>query len=159
VETCDVVDQFGNRTGRVVSRGTQLATGEYYLVVHIWIRDENRNHLIQRRALHLVSDPGIWATTVGYVLAGEESIAGAIREVGEELGIQLFPVQLRLVDRHTTNDRVEDVWLAELLRDQMDKPVLGSEVAEWKWVSRVDLERMVHQGDFFKYSYLSNILK
>lgn len=159
IEPCDVVDNFGNRTGRIVTRGTELDTGEYYLVVHVWIRDENDNFLIQRRAPHLVSDPGIWATTVGYVLAGEESIAGAIREVGEELGIRLSPAQLRRLDRHTMNDRVEDIWLAEVLRDQIGKPVLASEVAEWKWISSVELKRMADQGGFFRYSYLGNILK
>jgi 8-oxo-dGTP pyrophosphatase MutT (NUDIX family) len=159
VETCDVVDRFGNRTGRIVTRGSELGPGEYYLVVHAWIRDQNHSHLIQRRAPHLVSDPGIWATTVGYALAGEESIAGAIREVREELGIRLSPVQLRRLDRHTMNDRLEDIWLAEVLRDQIGNPVLGSEVAEWKWVSRADLETMANQGHFFRYSYLGDILK
>lgn len=159
VETCDVVDKFGNRTGRTVTRGTNLGNGEYYLVVHVWIRDENHNFLIQRRALHVVSDPGIWATTVGYVRAGEESIAGAIREVNEELGIQLAPTQLRRLHHHTMDDRVEDIWLADVLRNEIGNPVPGSEVAEWRWISKVELERMTNQGDFFRYSYLDNILK
>ena len=59
MEICDVVDEFGTRTGRVVTRGTELALSEFYLVVHVWIRDENSNYLIQQRALHLASDPGI----------------------------------------------------------------------------------------------------
>ena len=159
METCDVVDKFGTRTGRVVARGTKLGTGEYYLVVHIWIQDENNNLLIQRRAPSLVSDPGVWATTVGYVLAGEESIAGAIREVGEELGIQLAPTQLRRLDRHTRDDRVEDIWLVEVLRGHIGNPVVGPEVAEWKWKSRNDLEQMANRGDFFRYSYLGKILR
>jgi len=45
VEICDVVDEFGTRTGRVVTRGTELAPREFYLVVHVWIRDENSNYL------------------------------------------------------------------------------------------------------------------
>jgi 8-oxo-dGTP pyrophosphatase MutT (NUDIX family) len=159
VEICDVVNQLGDRTGRVVPRGTELGRGEYYLVVHVWIRDETDNLLIQRRAAHLVSGPGVWATTVGYVRAGEESIAGAIREVHEELGIQLFPTQLRLLYRHTMDDRVEDIWLAEVLQDQIGKPSLGPEVAEWQWISRIELERMANRGDFFKYSYLGDIFK
>ena len=158
VEICDVVDDFWTRTGWVVTRGTKLATGDYYLVVHVWIRDENGNHLIQQRAPHLVSDPGIWAITVGYVLAGEDSIAGAIREVWEELGIQLSPAQLSRFDRYTMDNRVEDIWLAEVLSNRMEEPALGSEVAEWKWMSQAKLEQMANRGDFFRYSYLSDIL-
>lgn len=57
VEICDVVDEFGTRTGRVVTRGTELAVDEFYLAVHVWIRDENGEYLIQRRAPHLEYSP------------------------------------------------------------------------------------------------------
>ncbi len=157
MELCDVVDKSGTRMGRVVPRGTKLETGEYYLVVHVWIKDENDNYLIQQRALHLASGPGVWAVTVGYVQAGEESIAGAIREVKEELGIQLSPIHLQKFDRHTMENRVEDVWLAEVLRNSVQVSILKTEVADWKWVSKSELEQMINQGDFFKYSYFSDL--
>jgi 8-oxo-dGTP diphosphatase len=159
MELCDVVDELGNRTGQVVARGTKLASDEFYLVVHVWIKDEHANYLIQQRALHLESGPGVWATTVGYVLAGEESLNGAIREVKEELGIQLLPSQLRLFNRHAMENRVEDIWLAEIPSNSMGVPALGPEVAAWKWISKGELEEMVSRREFFKYSYLSDILK
>lgn len=159
METCDVVDKLGNRTGQVVIRGTELAPGEYYLVVHVWIRDESGNYLIQQRALNLASDPGIWTTTTGYVLAGEESIAGAMREAKEELGIQLSPTRLRKLDRHTMDNRVEDIWLADVLHNPIQVSILEAEVADWKWVSRDELEQMMELGDFFRYSYFGNLPK
>lgn len=159
MELCDIVDEFGNRTGQVVTRGTKLTTGEFYLVVHVWIKDENANYLIQQRSAHLASDPGIWATTVGYVLASEDSLNGAIREVEEELGIQLLPSQLSLFDRHPMGNRVEDIWLAEILSNSIGVPTLGPEVTAWKWVSKYELENMVSRSEFFRYSYLSDILE
>ena len=159
MELCDVVDEFGNRTGQIVTRGTKLEPGEFYLVVHGWIRDENANYLIQQRSAQLASDPAIWATTVGYVLADEDSLSGAIREVEEELGIRLLPAQINRFDRHTMQNRVEDIWLAEILRNSIGVPTLGPEVAAWKWVSKAELEQMVSRSEFFKYSYLSDILK
>ncbi len=158
MEICDVVDEFGARTGRVVTRGTQLTAGEFYLVVHIWIRDENDNFLIQQRALHLASSPGVWATTVGYILAGEDSLAGAMREVQEELGIQLPPDQLRRFRRQAMGNRVEDIWLVKVLSNMIGTPRLGPDVADWKWISKVELEQMTNRGEFFRYSYLNDIL-
>ena len=158
IELCDVVDKFRNRTGRIVTRGTELASDEFYLVVHVWIRDENNNYLIQQRALHLISDPGVWATTVGYVLAGEESIECAIREVKEELGIQLLPAQLKCFDRHIFENRVEDVWVTEISIGTTGTLVPGPEVADWKWISKFELEDMVNRGNFFRYSYYRNLL-
>lgn len=154
---CDVVDEFGTRTGRAVIRGTELAPDEFHLVVHVWIRVETGEYLIQQRAPDLESDPGTWATTVGYVLAGEDSISGAIREASEELGIQLSPAHLRRFDRLKMENRIEDLWLAEVSRNSTDAPTLGSEVTDWKWVSKAELEQMVSRGDFVAYSYFGNI--
>jgi 8-oxo-dGTP diphosphatase len=158
MEACDIVDELGNRTGRIVTRGTDLAAGEYYPVVHVWIRDELNHYLIQQRAFHLASGPGIWAATVGYVLAGEDSISAAIREVDEELGIHLLPSHLKQIGRHAMENRVEDIWLANILRSSIGTPILGPEVADWKWVSKVELEQMVSRDDFYRYSYFDNIL-
>ena len=153
MELCNVVDKFGNRTGRVVERGTKLGANEFYLAVHVWIKDENNNYLIQQRALHLESGPGVWSTTVGYVISGEESIDGAMREVNEELGFQLSPTHLRRIDRHVLDNRVEDVWMAEVHRDSSGILSPGGEVADYKWVSRDELEQLVSRGEFFRYSY------
>jgi 8-oxo-dGTP pyrophosphatase MutT (NUDIX family) len=159
VEICDIVDELGNRTGRTAPRGLELAPGEFFPVVHVWIRDELCNYLIQQRAFNLASGPGIWAVTVGYVLAGEDSLSGAIREVKEELGIQLSPSHLIQIDQHAMEKRVEDVWLADILRSSMDRPISGTEVADWKWVSRDELKQMASRNDFFRYSYLDTMLE
>jgi len=153
LEVCDVVDKFGNRTGRIVIRKTKLSPEEFYLVVHVWIKDENNNYLIQQRTLDLDSDPGVWAATVGYVMSGEESIDGVIREAAEELGLQLLPNQLKQIDRHALDNRVEDVWMAEVSRNSIGRLVPGNEVADCKWVSRAELEHLVNQGEIFRYSY------
>lgn len=153
MELCDVVDQFGKRTGRVVTRGTKLASDEFYLAVHVWIRDESNQYLVQQRALHLKSGPGVWSTTVGYVMSGEESIDCAIREVNEELGIRLLPTHLTRIERHVLDNRVEDIWMADVSRNSIGTPVPGDEVADYKWVPRHELKRLVNHGEFFRYSY------
>jgi len=154
---CEIVDESGNRTGRVVPRGTELSPGEFFPVVHVWIRDELGNYLIQQRSFQRPSDPGVWAITVGYVLAGEESISGAMREVWEELGIQLSPSHLKRIDRHAMENRVEDIWLAVISSSSIGSPISGPEVADWRWVSRDELDQMVKRKDFFRYSYFNHI--
>lgn len=157
LERCEVVDEFGNLTGRTVSRGAELGPGEFYPVVHVWIRDEAGNYLIQQRALDRASDPGVWATTAGYLQAGEDSLPAAIREVWEELGIQLSPAQLRFWKRIPQDDVVQYVWLAEAPRHAIGAPVPGPEVADWMWVSRAELEARIGRGKFFAYSYFNDL--
>ena len=153
MELCDIVDKHGNPTGRIVERGTKLGPDEFYLVVQVWIRDEKNSYLIQQRGLHLQSGPGVWATTAGYVMAGEESMDAAIREVEEELGLQLSPSHLKRIDRHVLDNRVEDAWMAEVIRNTIGIPVPGEEIADCKWLSREELEEWVNRGQFFRYSY------
>ncbi|MCL4875026.1 MAG: NUDIX domain-containing protein [Anaerolineae bacterium] len=157
MDICDVFDASGARTGRTVLRGTKLRQGDYYLVVQVWIRNKSAEYLIQKRAPHLTSGAGLWATTAGYTLAGEESISGAIREVNEELGIQLSPLQCRKFDRILTDNLMQDIWLAEVSRDAIGEPVLGSEVSDWKWAPKKELDQMIRHGEFFAYSYFDRL--
>lgn len=156
MEMCDVFDESEMRTGQIVARGTHLRQGEYYLVVQVWIRNEAHEYLIQQRAMHLSTGPGIWATTAGYVMAGEESIDGAIREVEEELAITLFPTQLKQFIRLKMDDRLENVWIADVSKAEI-APVLNVDVSDWKWASKQAISEMIKQGTFFGYSYFDTL--
>lgn len=156
MEICDIYDASGSRTGRTVIRGTELAAGEYYLAVHVWIRDEQGNYLIQQRAPHLIY-PGVWATTAGMVQAGEDSITGAIREIAEEVGVPVNPAQFTPLLRLNTDDRIEDVWLIHVSNASAAAVILGPEVTDWRWASKNTLRQMIHSGDFFAYSYFDQL--
>ncbi len=158
MEQCDIYDESGSRTGRTATRGASLSPGEYYLVVQVWIQDDANQYLVQRRAQHLASAPGMWATTAGYVVAGEESLAGAIREVREELGLQLLPAQLKRFDRLFVMNFMQDIWLAVVARSVLATPILEADVMDWKWETKAGIQQMVRQGTFFAYSYLNRLL-
>jgi 8-oxo-dGTP diphosphatase len=157
MDVCDVYDSAGARTGRSTVRGIELAHGEYYLVVQVWIRNEAGEYLVQQRAAHLESGPGMWATTAGYVLSGEDSLAGAIREVSEELGVQLAPGCFSKFDCLYMDGLMQDIWLADVSKSAIGQLSLGSEVDDWAWASMAELERMVSRGEFFAYSYLGSL--
>ena len=40
-EFWDIYDENRNLTGKIHERGKPLAKGEYHLVVHIWVQNEN----------------------------------------------------------------------------------------------------------------------
>ena len=155
MEWCDVVDAQGAPTGRTVARGTALGPGEYYRVVHVWIRDETGDYLVQQRAHDRPTDPGVWAVTAGYVQAGEDSLSAALRETREELGLPLLPGQLQRLHQHALDDRVEDIWLATVTRAALGPPQPGPEVADCKWASKAELSKLIGRGEFFRYSYFA----
>jgi len=110
VELWDVLDEKGNKTGGTVERGQPMSQGDYHLVVHVWILNSNGEFLIQRRTPNK-EWPGMWATTAGSAIVGDDSLAAALREVYEELGVTLDPGNGAVVTRITGHPSITDVWL------------------------------------------------
>lgn len=154
-----MLDENGMKTGRRIVRGQGLRLGDFHLVVHVWIRNDEHEFLIQRRADHLNWMPGIWATTGGSVIAGEDSLTGAIRETKEELGIDVNPDRLDKIARLRRIDSIVDLWLAEIRMDEWVVPCLGAEVSEVKWASKSEIREMVSYGQFYEYSYLEMLFR
>lgn len=129
VEMWDLYKRFGNtlefvKTGQTVERGSRLPDGTFHQVVHVWIKNDIEDYLISRRSAEK-NDPFRWEPTGGSVLAGETSEQAAIREVKEELGLDLKPGSGSLLFRGVRffdgcNDFV-DVWLFELPYKVIDK--------------------------------------
>ena len=158
MELWDILDSNGVRTGRTIERGQTLRLGDFHLAVHTWIRDQQGDYLIQQRALHLTSGPGIWATTVGHVVAGEESIYAARRETIEELGLAIPMEKFERIGRVTTRQLIQDIYLVQVTTKSTYHPRPGAEVNAVQWASQSEIEQMIHHGQFFAYSYLYDFI-
>ena len=152
VEIWDILDENGNKTGRTTLRGRcMLKAGEYHLVVHIWIVSAKGCYLIQRRAEDKKLMPGEWAATGGAAVSGEDSFGAARRELFEELGIESDESNLKKITRIKRRNSLVDVW-AIVCDIPEDRLVLQrSEVAEAKWVTSAELDRMIRNGEFHNY--------
>ena len=152
MEKWDILDADGNNTGRTTLRGKcNLKSGEYHLVVHIWVVSSRGEMLIQRRADTKKLMPGEWAATGGAAISGEDSYTAANRELFEELGIPSNKQTLKKLTRMKRRNSLLDVWFintdiaSDKLRLQHD------EVAEARWVSRDQFITMIENGDFHNY--------
>ena len=152
IEIWDVLDENGNPTGKTALRGQGiLKSGEYHLVVHIWIVSSSGQFLIQRRADDKKLMPGEWAATGGAAISGEDSFAAASRELFEELGIKSDRNSLKKLERIKRLNSLLDVW-AIVCNIPENKLVLQrSEVAQAKWVSERELRNMIENGNFHNY--------
>ena len=90
-EYWDVYDRFRRKNGKVIKRDSDqwLQDGEYHIVVTGIIENANNQILISRRKDDKKSYPGLWECTGGSVQIEETSIQAIIREVYEEIGIEL----------------------------------------------------------------------
>ena len=97
MEYNDIYDKHRNLTGRVHCRGTRWRSGEYGLVVCVWVYDGKGKLLLTKRAPEK-SFPGTWENSGGAVRAGETSLQAIVRELREETGIIAQPEEFELID-------------------------------------------------------------
>lgn len=151
MELWDIIDRDGNFTGRTMVRGQPLKEGDYHLVVHIWVADDENRFLIQKRADHLQIMPGMWATTGGSALAGEDSLITARRELREELGLEVPPVDFRKLFRVERRDNLADIWLVRRNVPVHEVKLQAEEVNSVRYANREEIQAMVAAGCFADY--------
>lgn len=161
-EIWDILDSSGLPTGKTVVRGKGfLKSGEYHLVVHIWIVSPDGKLLLQRRSDQKQLMPGEWAATGGAAVSGETSFEAASRELFEELGIESSEQTLKKILRLKRRNSLLDVWMITSDIEVESLKLQKSEVAEARWVSVSELYDMIDKGLFHNYGkeYFKEVLK
>ena len=152
VEKWDIFNSNGVRTGKTATRGgTVLKSGEYHLVVHIWVISSGGKFLLQKRAADKKLMPGEWAATGGAAISGESSFQAAQRELKEELGIDTDRNSLIKLTRIRRKNSLVDVWMTFCDEKAESLHLQKSEVAEVRWVSKSEFEGMIANGDYHNY--------
>jgi len=147
-EYWDIYDADRNPTGRTHRRGDPLTPGDYHLVVHVWIRSGGK-YFITRRAPEKEIYPLVWEATGGSALAGEDSLAAALREVRAETGLALRPENGAVFESIRREDSFADVWLFRQEVSLADFVPQPGETIDARLASPEELRAMVREGETF----------
>ena len=112
LEMWDLYNEKREKIGKILPRGVLVPKGLYHLTVSAWIVNGQGRYLLSQRHPQKTY-PLCWECKGGSVLAGEDSLTGAMREVREELGIILNPFKAEMI-YHTKREDIQefyDVWL------------------------------------------------
>ena len=147
-------------SGCTCRRGEEIPDGLYHLVVHVWIMNGRGEFLISRRSASRPAFPLFLETVGGSVLAGEDSIDGAVREAEEEVGLRLDRadgVLLSTIARPDHHD-ILDVFLFRYDGEISLKNASTDEVESASWRSRDEIEKLILSGEMVPtLSYFSNL--
>lgn len=149
MELWDLYTENRQLTGNTHIRGEELPDGAYHLVVHVWIRNRKGEYLISQRSANRPTFPLMWECVGGSVVKGETSLQGAIREVKEEVGIDLsdddgklvFSKTRKTIDGKKFND-ILDVWLFEYNGEVNLSEATTDEVAQIKWMTCQEIQSL-----------------
>ena len=121
--------------------------------------------LIQQRSSNRKMFPNMWANTGGACISGETSIETVIRELKEELNIDVNKEHLEFIATYKREKDYVDVWLLKENINTKDIKFIDGEVQDVKWVSIDEWFKMLKEGIAIKSStdyflnYVNKIIK
>lgn len=173
MELFDVLDESGQKTGIVRERNVCHRDGSLHGTVHIWFLREHQGKwqvLLQKRSAVKNSNPGRYdISSAGHIPSGETPIQAAVREVGEELGLNVVPSDLIKIGTHRAgfsarfhgkpfvDQELSTVYLCFKAFDLKELKLQESEVALVKWfdlkaarqgISDQSIPNCIHMDEF-----------
>lgn len=160
MELWDIYDKHRNKTGRTHERGKPMAEGDYHLVVHIWIFNDKDEFLIQKRQPWKIGFPNMWdCAAAGSAIVNDSSKDAAVREVKEELGIDLNIENGELLFTINFSEGFDDIWLVRQNVSIDELKLQYEEVDDAKWASKAEIKEMINSNEFIDFSYIDKIFE
>ena len=163
LEIFDIVNEAGEPTGETVERSEAHLKGIRHRTSHVWLLRRSGDIvevLVQKRSEDKDSFPGCYdISSAGHIPAGDDFIGSALRELSEELGLELSAGQLHFCGsksvfteaefygkpfRDNQFTRVYAVWYEPSMGDfRLQK----EEISEVRWLKLSECIRLVGLGD------------
>ncbi len=155
MELFDLLKEDGSISGEVQERSVVHREGSLHGTVHMWIvrdtEDGRHDVLLQKRSIDKDSHPGCYdISSAGHMQAGDTPLAAAVREMYEELGLQVNPEDLNYIGDHRGEftetfygKKFHDKELSHvyLYRQQVDIAALTLQKSEVESVCWMDIEK------------------
>lgn len=152
-EYFDVLDENGNKIGKTKLRTEVHRDGDWHRAVHIWILNDKGDVLLQRRCPTKDSNPNMLdISCAGHLSAGDGSMDAAIRELKEELNLDIKPEELKFIktlkrsSKYTEdfiNNQFDDIYILRTNKTINDMKYQEEEISEIFFVSYKEFKEMI----------------
>ena len=158
-EYIDIWNSDGQPTGQSCLKDEAHQNGWFHPTVHVWFYTTSPALLLQKRSLTKDTFPGFWDVSVaGHVCAGESILDGAIREVKEEIGLDINASDLKPLDIRKNTNRFDNgiidcefqhVFLVQLETNISKLCIQKSEVDKVRLFTFEELKKCMFQKHAF----------
>lgn len=144
-EYWDIYDEKRELTGRTIKRGEPFGENEFYVCCEVWIVNSKNQMLVTQRHPDKKAG-GQWEFTGGGVLAGETTRLAAVREVKEELGLDIDETDLELLEVYKHKNYFMDIYVVRKDLQEEEITLDKNEVVDWTWLSENEIEQLIEAG-------------
>lgn len=128
--------------------------GVYHKPVWIWIINDNKEVLVQKRAACKKKNPNKWdMPSAGHVVAGETISEGAIRETYEELGVKTTASDYKFMFEYIKDSSFELAQVYLMKKNIEEFKLQETEVAEVKWLDYEEFKKLLLSDDFAPHDF------
>ena len=155
MENFDVLNEKGEFTGKIESRENCHKNGLWHRAVYGVILNKNGDVLLQKRSKDKKLYPNLCDATVGgHILAGELSYQALIREIKEEIGINVNEQDIKYlmctIDSDVTEDIVNnhfnDGYIIIKDIDIEDIKLQEEEVSDIRWFTKQEIYERINNN-------------
>lgn len=161
-EFFDIVDENGNPTGETIERKEAHRLGIPHRTAHVWIARKKNGRvqiLLQKRCQNKDSFPGCYdISSAGHIPAGVDYIPSAIRELKEELNLDVTEDMLKECGFHKlyaddtfygerfVDNQISKVYLLWLDKEAEDFKVQAEEIESVMWIDFEECKKAVENN-------------
>ncbi len=170
MEYLDEVDKNNKLTGRALPKDEFHTRGFYYREVIGFIVNEKEEVLLQKRSKNKKIKPNLWEVCYGHVSKGEEPEEAIIREVREEIGLEITSKNFSPLGIELTQEFYEEryhntfsyIYLIRTNKKVSDFKMQEEEVSDLKYISIAELKNLLENSNklaFSNFEYMSKIIE
>lgn len=156
MEYLDILDENGNRTGKRDARENIHKLGLLHAEVAAFIYTETGKILLQKMKSNKATYAGVWSITGGHVLAGENNEDAIVREIKEELNLDIENERVTYVTTYKSkkikddivNNKFFSIYIVQINKEEFKKiKIQNEELEEIKLFSMAEIENILNSED------------
>ena len=171
MELLDIVDENNNLTGKIVDREIVHKEGLLHREVGVIIINEKGELLLEKRSKTKKQSPEKWAICAGHIEAGDIPEKAILREIKEEIGIDLKIEDLTFLDVFKRDKKFDNgqhnntfiyIYVYRTTNKVEDYIVQEEELSEVKYFAKDKIENALEEKNedyaFYDEPYIKDVL-
>lgn len=152
MELIQIVDENGNFTGQIINKEEAHDKNLLHNEVAAFIINDKKQVLLQKRSANKRFNPNKWALCAGHVDAYESLEDAILREIKEEVGLDISKDDLHKFSKKefTIRDQNSHITYFYYIRSNLNEKdfiIQKEELSEVKWFDIDDVIDMIKKND------------